>query len=178
VPGFQSAGVALALTQNQPNAIADLTRLWPAMSQDPARAYAISSLRDSFRDLSPGAVTQLAALAANPGFAELRPAAVRALAAIHTREALPALTALLQSGDPDERMSGVSGISSFANGCPAQTPDNVASLEYLQFKNPSPYRTPETIAHFAFRRGPADQEAELVSFWSGWWAAHRSELTR
>jgi hypothetical protein len=177
-PAFQSAGVALALTQNQPDAIATLTRLWPGVSQDPARTYIITSLRDFYRDQSPVAVKRLAALAADAGLPELRPAASRALAAIHTKEALPALAGLLQSNDPEERMTGVFGLSSFANGCPAQTPDNTVSLEYLQFKNPSPYRTHDTMAHFAFRRGPAEQESELTSFWLNWWNAHKSELTQ
>lgn len=176
IPAFQSAGIAIALAQNQPNSIATLMRLWPTISQDPARGQIVTSLRDSYRDLSPAAVKQLGAMTNDARFSELRPAAIRALAAIHTKEALPVLAGLLQSNDPEERMTGVFGLSSFANGCPAQTPDNVVSMEYLQFKSPSRYRKPDTIAHFAFRRGPAEQETELTSFWLNWWNEHQSEL--
>lgn len=177
-PAVQSAGVALALAQNQPNAIATLTRFWPTVSRDPARVQIVASLRDSYRNLSPSEVKELAAMLNDPSFSELRPAAIRALAAIHTKEALPALAGLLQSDDAEERIAGVFGLSSFANGCPAQTPDNVVSMEYLQFKNPSPYRNSDTIAHFAFRRGPAEQETELMSFWLNWWNEHKRELLR
>jgi hypothetical protein len=176
-PVVQSAGLTLSLAHNQPDAIATLVRLWPSVSTDPSRVQIAAALRDSYRDPSPAAIKQLAALAGDAAFSELRPAAIRALAAIHTKEALPALAELLQSSDPEERMTGVFGLSSFANGCPAQTPDNVASLEYLQFENPSPYRNSDTIAHFAFRRGPAEQEAELVSYWLGWWSKHKGELS-
>ena len=93
-----------------------------------------------------------------------------ALAAIHTRETLPFLATLLTSSDSEERMKGVFGLSSFANGCPSQTPANVASMGYLQFSNPSPYRTPATIANFGFLSAPTVQEGQLVSFWLSWWA--------
>ena len=69
---------------------------------------------------------------------------------------------------PAERMKGVFGISSFANGCLSQTPDNVASLAYIVLPASAPYQTAETIANFGFRRGPDDEEARLVSFWSSW----------
>lgn len=178
VPAFQSAGIALVLAQNQPDSIGVLTRLWPTISSAPGRDYIISSLRDSYRDPSPVAVRQLAAMTNDAGMSPLRPAAIRALAAIHTKEALPTLAGLLGSDDPAERMAGVFGLSSFANGCPLQTPDNVVNMDYLQFKNPSLYRKPDTTAHFAFRRGSVEQESELTSFWLTWWNQHKSELTQ
>jgi len=63
------------------------------------------------------------------------------------------------------------GLSLFANGVP-QTPDNVVSLAYLQIPASAPYETADTVANFGFRRGPADQEAALVSFWTSWWSEH------
>ncbi|HYZ85062.1 MAG TPA: hypothetical protein VE621_11695, partial [Bryobacteraceae bacterium] len=177
-PQFQIAGLALGLAQNQKNVLSDLSRLWPTASSDPGRVDIVNSLRNSYRDVSPDSVKELAAIAADPTFAELRAPAVRALASIHTKEALSMLAGLLQSSDSDERMKGVFGLSSFANGCPVQTPENVVSMEYLQFSKPSPYRTPETIAHFAFRSGPAEQEAELISFWRNWWIEHQAELMK
>lgn len=175
---FQSAGVAIGLAQGRSDALANLIRLWPSISKDPASLYVVNSLRDSYRDTSPASVRQIADISADSRFAELRPAALRALAFIHTKEALPSLAALLESADRNEQMLGVIGLSAFANGCPVQTSDNVVSLEYLQFRDPSPYRTPETIANFAFRRGPAEQEAELISFWRNWWNANERELIK
>jgi hypothetical protein len=137
----------------------------------------ITALRDVFRDPTPSSVQALAEFAEGlDASSELRPAAVRAQAAIHTKEALPFIAGLLQSSDPEERVRGVFGLSSFANGCPMQTPGNVVSMDYLQFKNPSPYRTQHTIAHFGFRRGPADQESESVAFWSNWWSKNKATL--
>lgn len=176
--GFQIAGVALALAQHRTNALSDLSRLWPTVGGNPARVDIVNSLRDSYRDVSPDSVKRLAAMAADPSFAELRAPAVHALASIHTREALPILATLLESSDPGERMKGVFGLSSFATGCPVQTPDNVVSMSYLRTSRTGPYSTPETVAHFAFRRGPAEQEAELISFWRNWWIDHRAELMK
>jgi hypothetical protein len=102
---------------------------------------------------------------------ELRAAAVRSITAVHAKESLSFAAVLLDSFDPEERMRGVFAISSFVNGCPAETP--ATGYEFLQCKNSSPYRTEETEAAFAFRRGPEDQEAQLVSFWRRWWDANR-----
>ena len=107
---------------------------------------------------------------------ELRNAIVRALAAIHTRETLHFLAGLLSSPSAGDRMSAVIGLSSFVNGCPPQTPDNVASMEYMQFKNSSPYRTPETIAAFAFAPVDSERENELVQFWTAWWQDHEAGI--
>ena len=79
------------------------------------------------------------------------------------------LTSTTSSPSAGDRMSAVIGLSSFVNGCPPQTPDNVASMEYIQFKNSSPYRTPETIAAFAFAPVDSERENELVQFWTAWW---------
>lgn len=177
-PGFQIAGITLALAHNNPDSLSALVRVWPGIRQDLAREYIVTSLRDSFRDVSPAAVTQLAAIIDDGSLPELRSAGIRAIAAIHTKESLPMLARLLQGDNAEERMRAVFGISAFANGCPVQTPDNVVTLEYLQFKNPAPYRTPETISHFAFRRGPAEQESELSAFWLKWWNMNQSELTK
>lgn len=176
-PAFRSIGLAGLLTQSHQDAIAQLVRFWPSISEAPSRVRVIQALRDSFRDSTPSAVQQLVAVAtADSIYLELSPAAVTALAAIHTRESLPFLAHLLLSSDPGEQMKGVFGLSSFVNGCPSQTPNNVASMEYLQFKNPSPYRTAETIAKFAFRRGLAEQETDLVSFWLNWWKQNGMSL--
>ena len=176
-PTFQAIGLAGMLMGSQPGTIAQLTRLWPSLKVEPNRHYVLSALRDSFRDSTPGSVQQLAQLAGvSTTSAELRRAAVWALAAIHTKEALPFLASLLLSSDPDEQARGVVGLSSFANGCPSQTPDNVKSMEYLQFKNPSPYRNADTMANFAIggiNIPPGDTHlAQLVSFWISWWKQH------
>ena len=177
-PGFQIAGITLALAHNNPDSLSALVRVWPGIRGDLANECIVTSLRDSFRDVSPAVVTRLAAIIDDGSLSELRSAGIRAIAAIHTTESLPMLAKLLQGDNAEERMRAVFGISAFANGCPAQTPDNVVTLEYLQFMNPAPYRNPDTISHFAFRRGPAEQESELSAFWLKWWNINQSELTK
>ena len=71
-------------------------------------------------------------------------------------------------------MKGVTGLASFANGCPRRRRRMSASMEYLRFKNASPYRTPQTIANFAFRRGSDEQEMQLVSYWLSWWNLNKA----
>jgi hypothetical protein len=73
-------------------------------------------------------------------------------------------------------MRGVFGISSFVNGCPMQTAENVKSMQYLQCEQATPYKNKETAANFAFRRGPADQEYRVVAFWLDWWNRNKASL--
>ena len=95
---------------------------------------------------------------------------------MHTQETLSFLAGLLGSPDPYEQGRAVYGMSSFANGCPPQTPDNVKSLDYLVFKDPAPYRTKETVANFAFGgddvAGNSPGSKRLASFLLDWWNAH------
>lgn len=134
-----------------------------------SRSFALSALRNDFRATDAASIQQLAILAETPSIdPEVRAAAVRALSSIHTKEALPFLASLLSSADAEEARRGVFGLSSFANGCPPQTPDNVKSMDYLQFKNPSPYRTKETMSAFLSPNGPSAQ----VAFWQQWWKQH------
>ncbi len=176
-PGSQLVGLAGVLSRGQRGSIAELSRRWPVIGNDANRQLVINAVRDSFRDTSPDNVQQLATLAgATSTPTDLKDAAVHALASIHTKEALPLLAGLLSSTDPEERMKGVSGLAAFANGCPQQTPGNVASMEYLQFRNLSPFRTVETMANFAFRRGPEEQETRLVSYWLNWWNLNKASV--
>ena len=172
---FQIAGISGLLQRGGSEILAQLSRLWPIIEKDSSRSRVLASLRDSFRDQRADSVTQLTLLAASPSV-ELRSSAINALAAIHTKEAMPFLAGLLNSSSPDEQMKGVFGLSAFANGCPMQTPENVASMEYLQFSKVAPMRTKETVNAFAFRRGPTEQEAKLVSFWSNWWSVNQGIL--
>lgn len=172
---FQVVGLSGLLGRNAPGSISKLAKMWPAIRDNHYTPLVISAVRNSFRDTSPESVQQLIAMANDPSSAsDLRAAIVWALKAMHTKESISFLASLLSSKDASERMNAVIGISSFANGCPAQTPANVASMEYMHFRNPSPYRTPETIAAFAFGPVTSEREAELVDFWTGWWNQNKA----
>jgi hypothetical protein len=172
-PAFRTAGVAALLERGQLGAINMLKQLWPSISGDQkSKDLLISAVRDYFRNPDARVVAELVGLAEAAPSAEMRAAALAASAAIHTQETLPFLAGLLKSSDPGEQMRGVYGLGAFANGCPMQTRDNIKTLAYLQFTEPSPYRTSETIDNFAFRRGPVDQESKVISFWLSWWNSH------
>jgi HEAT repeats len=174
-PPFQAVAVAGMLGLSQPASVSKLIQLWPIINNTDYRTYVVSALRDSFRDPTPASVRELASLAGTTTSPDLRQAAIRSLSAMHTRESLSFIVTLLSSSDADERVRGLFGISSFANGCPMQATDNVASMAYLQCDQPSSYRTPDTIANFAFRPGPADEQSRLLTFWLAWWNK-RTEL--
>lgn len=174
-PSFRVVGLSGLLVRNAPGSVSKLVQMWPTNRDNHYTPLVISAVRNSFRDTSPESVQQLVAMANDPSSTgDLRAAIIWALKAMHTKESIPFLASLLSSKDASERMDAVIGISSFANGCPAQTPANVASMEYMHFTNPSPYRTPETIAAFAFGPVTSEREAELVDFWTGWWNKNKA----
>jgi len=107
-----------------------------------------------------GQLTSLANIALPSS--QLREPAVRALSSIHSRDARPFLASLLTSTDSGERMRGVFGLASFANGCPIETDDNVATMDYLRCHQPSVYRTKDTFANLAIQRGSVAQEAANI----------------
>jgi hypothetical protein len=173
---LRSSGLAGLLSRSQEGSLTKLQELWPSIQDDPGSEVVISELRNSYRDPRPSCILRLIEIAnassTNPG---LRSAAVRAITALHTKESLPFAAALLDSSDPEERMRGVFALSSFANGCPSQTPETGDT--FLQCNSPSRYRNQETMAAFAFRRGPDEEELRLFSFWRNWWNTNKYSLT-
>ncbi|HEY9140341.1 MAG TPA: HEAT repeat domain-containing protein [Bryobacteraceae bacterium] len=174
-PGFREVGVACMLETGAPGAITQLQQLGPSVTTRWADMIAVA-LEQFFRDTTPSSVTQLAQYAsAGTTTAAMRKAAVRALAAIHTKEALPFLAGLLSSSDPYEQGQGIYGLGAFANGCPPQTPGNVVSMDYISLKNPSRFKTADTIANFAFGGQPVAGDpalAQRVTFWQNWWSVN------
>jgi hypothetical protein len=170
IPEFQIAGLS-GLLPLQPSLIGTVSGLWPSISSNPRRFTLVYAIRDTFRDPSPNSVQQLIQLTSLAP--ELREAAIRALSSIHTQQTLPFLAGLLTSSDPDEQARGVFGLSSFANGCPAQTPANVQSMAYLQCSNQGPYSSAGTIANFVTPGAPG---AQVVAFWANWWNQYQAAL--
>jgi len=137
------------------------------------------SIRDYFRGTDANSIATLGQAAidsTNPALS-FREAVAHALSAIHTASSLPYLAALLEDGDSNLRVEAVGGIASFANGLSAQTAAGIPSLASLQLPPAAPYRTPETMAHFALGSRAIEQnEAAYLSFWKRWWADHRADL--
>lgn len=134
-------------------------------------------LKVMFRNPDPEAVRLLIQIAGEAKLPmEWRDAAVSALRAMHPAEAMPFFASLLESENADWRMLAVFAISAFVNGAPMQTSANIASMEYLQLVLPAPFKTEETVKHYAFRRASENQEARLVAFWRQWWADNYKRL--
>jgi hypothetical protein len=169
-PDFQIAGLA-GLIPVQPSAIGSVSGLWPSISSNPHRFDLVFAIRESFRDPSPASINQLVQLASlSP---EIREAAIHAISSIHSQAFLSFLASLLTSPDPKEQARGVFGLSSFANVCPAETPANVVSMEYLQCANDGPYSTADTTANFA---SPGTPGSQVVQFWINWWNQNQAAL--
>jgi hypothetical protein len=173
-PGLKSIGLALSLERGVPGVTQQLSEAWGQISADRHAFWVSQALRDSWRDPTPAAVTQMAAFAsAAPLGSPIRAAAIRALAAVHTRETVPFLASLLSSSDSSEQERAIYGVSAFANGCPIQTNANATSMTYLtQCNHSSTYSTPDTVAHFAFGPGSAERMSAFAQFWQGWWSNH------
>jgi hypothetical protein len=139
----------------------------------------LSAIRDEARPTDAPSIALLGKAATdqnNPNTA-LREAAAHALASVHSATTLPYLAALLQDSNTALRVEGVRGMAAFANGLPVQTSAQVASLSYLQLPASAPYRTADTMAHFAMGSTAIERnEASYLSFWQQWWQQNQASL--
>ena len=172
--GFKCIGLVLGLERGLPGVTQQFSQAAIQISGDRHAYDVIQALRDSWRDPTPAAVTQIVSLAvAAPPGTPIRAAAIRALAAIHSQETIAFLGSLLSSSDSSEQERAIYGISAFANGCPIQTRANATSLTYLtQCNRSSAYSTPDTWANFTFGPAPSDRMSASGAFWQGWWSSH------
>jgi hypothetical protein len=139
----------------------------------------LSAVRDEFRPSDPPSIALLGQAATdqnNPNTA-LREAAAHALASVHSAATLPYLAALLQDPDTTLRVEGIRGMAAFANGLPVQTSAQVASLSFLQLPASAPYKTADTMTHFALGSTAIERnEASYLSFWQQWWQQNQASL--
>lgn len=173
---FRAIGLAGLLEIGDPGALARIAPIMPSLSDEPNRFYVVSGLRDYWRDTTPASTGQLIALVDAPSTSEeMRQAAIRSLMMTHTAESLAFFGHLLFSSDLTAQMQAVVAISAFVNGCSVQTPATVASLSHLKCSGTTSYKSPATVANFAFGVGSAAEEAQeatLVAYWRGWWNDH------
>ena len=133
----------------------------------------LRSIRDEFRASDSHSVAVLGQAAVNPDLSlDFRESATHALRAIHTKDALPYLAALLDDPDINLQAEAVGGFASFANGLSIQTTASVPSLAYLQFPERAPYKTEDTVAHFALGEGAIKH----LWYWKNWWSQNRIAL--
>jgi hypothetical protein len=173
IPSRRILGLGGLVGNGDSSALSSATKI-TGLDQHPTEASVLlHSIRYSFRATDANSVAVLGGIAIDTNLsAAFREAAAFALCSIHTMETLPYLAALLYAPEPALEAEGAGGLASFANGMPVQTMANVASLGYLQFPERAPYKTQETMAHFALREAALD----YVAFWRTWWAEHKDAV--
>lgn len=178
-PQQQALGFAGLVRQGRSAALTSAATVATGFAGYPVEnGILLLSIRDQFRASDGSSVKALGQIAADTTANQpFREAAAHALAAIHTTESLPFLAQLLSDGDATLRVEAIGGLSSFANGLPAQTASGTPSLAHLQLPVGGPYQTPETIANFAMGSQAIEQnESRYLTFWQTWWSEHKSQL--
>jgi hypothetical protein len=167
-------GLAGLIRSGDADALTSAIESLPALSGNTTeRGMLLQSIRNEFRASDAKSVATLGQAAVNSTLpSDLREVAAFALRGIHTKDALPYLASLLNDPDPQLQAEAVGGLASFANGLPIQTSGGVPSLSFLQMPAHAPYKTEETVAHFAM--GPA--AIAQLSFWKSWWTQNRTML--
>jgi len=131
------------------------------------------SIRDGFRASDANSAVILGQAAVNTSLRlDFRQSAAHALRGIHTKDALPYLAALLDDPDIELQSEAVGGLASFANGLAIQTAAGGPSLSYLQLPDRAPYKTEDTVAHFAL----GEAALRYLSYWKTWWSLNRTAL--
>ncbi len=139
-------------------------------AESPGADMVTSAIQMQFRNPDPVAIAALGRMATSAATpAPLRNAAAQALEAIHSQEALPWLGLLLTDSSPQMQMHGARGLSFFANGVGIPTVQTMRTLDHLNQRQPSSYRTAETEENIGFTTG---QEGPFIEYWLNWWQAH------
>jgi hypothetical protein len=105
----------------------------------------------------------------------IRYAAARALQDLHTALAITFLESFLNDSDPQMRAFAIGGLSCFANGVPVI--DRSAKDNGLTLSGTSPYKTIETLSHFAMGvQTIGRREPFYLDYWRSWWSANGSSV--
>lgn len=126
------------------------------------------------------AIGRLATESADLDMLELQRSAARSLYNLHSRQALPALVALLDSSDPEVGGLALSGLCMFTRNAPLLNVNlNPSDFAWMKSIEPAPFRTKETDAYCWMTPAPATQvPPDRKAFWKQWWQDHEVELMR
>jgi hypothetical protein len=106
---------------------------------------------------------------------QIKYATAEALQNIHTPLALSFLAPLLNSEDKQLRSFAIGGLSCFANSVPVvdlSTPGGGISLG-----NKGPFKTTDTIAHFAMGEMTISKRPDYyLSYWKSWWVNNAASV--
>ena len=170
-------GIAGLIAAGEPDGMIRAAAGWTELAAGADVSPILRNLM-AYANQDPAGVRALADLALREGaVAALRQNAVYALRAIHTREALPALIALLDDHDDRVQPYALSGLCLFVRNAPAVTPQSVPSMSWMQSRQPAPFLTPDTQSYCLLggKIDPADAD-RYVSFWKSWWSAAPLQL--
>lgn len=175
-PSRKVLGLAGLLRRGDPGALKQLELQWTDLMASPNRGLLEFGIEASYRNPDPAGVAVIGRLANNAALRlSLRKALAGALASIHSRESVPFLVQLLDSPDLELQSWGVGGLAFFANHGPGK-PGAPMSAQ-TSGKEDAPFRTKDTLAHFAMGGAFEKNRDNYVQFWKAWWAEHRQKLS-
>ncbi|MBV9767959.1 MAG: hypothetical protein JOZ32_00165 [Bryobacterales bacterium] len=176
-PTLRVIGIEGLIAANDPEGVKRAAAEWTELSAAADVNPIISSLMTYSNGDDGDAVRALGTLAlrdpAQPG---LRENAVYALRAIHTKDALPALIALLDHKEDRVRPYALSGLCLFVRNAPAVTPQSVPSMPWLQIGSRTPLLNRETQRYCLLAPDPAADLDAYANFWKSWWIEHEREI--
>jgi hypothetical protein len=175
-PEMRVIGISGLISLNDPEGPKRAAAGWKELAASAGIRYLPNDL-GSYCDTSDAeAVRALGSLAhLDP---QLEQQASYALRAIHTKDAMPALVSLLDSGNPAVRKNALWGICLFVRNAPAVTQTSGPSMAWMASQQPAPFLDVVTDARCGQGGTLAtagDMDAS-VSFWKTWWALHAGEI--
>lgn len=175
-PEIRFIGLAGLIRSNDPTALGEVASNIEQVPNLQARGLLASAISGR-RDTDPVAISQIGRIASSSSVV-FQGAGAEALKNIHTRDTLPYLADLLDSGDARIREAAMIGLSRFVDNLPVQTQFNVLNFAALTPQGPAPYRTALTDTYSLSRRWlGAEDETKYIQFWKSWWAHMKDELT-
>ena len=136
----------------------------------PGADLVASTIKLQFRNPDPIGIAALGRMATSASASPLiQETSAQALAAIHTATAVTWLGGLLRSPTASMQVYGAQGLSFFVNGVGIPTPETTPTLDHLNRRQPSAYRTAETDQNLGYKPGQAEQ---FVKYWQLWWESH------
>jgi hypothetical protein len=173
---LRAAGIQALIAASDPDGVRLAAANWTELAKTPIFHTIIASLMSYSNAQDPGAVRALGTLAMiDPAPPQLHENAAYALRAIHTKEALPALIALLDSDEETIVSNALAGLCLFVRNAPTVTPQSIPSMSWMTSRQPAPYLTPETQPYCSLGGKVPDLE-RYASFWKSWWSAHQAEI--
>jgi len=173
-------GVAWSVRHGDPGALAELARLAKGAAKSSRPACFLSAVSEYVNTDRTG-VLVLGRIVLDPEIPRdyLKRNAAHALRIIHTPDAVPFLAEMLNSPDVDIRAEAVSGLTEHvARVRPvADGPTRREALD--EAFNPGRRKKPFSVPGEYLRTGPfqdTDSEDRLVTYWRGWWQAHKAEF--